>query len=873
MASLDPIGPEWDHDSTWQGKVRRLARPITWIALQCYRRRKLVLGLLAVALLGAGSWAGYRRWLSGSPEETAPPPTLEAVLEELDAGRYPSAREMALRMQREGDLSFEEESGPFFVLGAVVAHDAAEQWSRGQRQGLYLLAARYLQESRDRGFPSGREADGLFLLGQCLYLAGKHDEAIPVLEAALKQSTGRAAERRPLVLRLLASAHYHSRTPDLAAARRYNEAFLSQAGIDAAQRAEATLDLARIALQQGDLARCATALEPFQKEESPPPEAALVALRLERARCRRAATAEAATSETLHTAAGCYRRLIKRLRALASTQPPGGNVARGAAYLIGVCFWELGDLYQRIDKTPEARFAYETALEQFRRTRRLFFDQPEGLAAAVAEPRLLQQLDRLDEAFERYIQALQDAGDLKAYDNPWLPADQLIDELVEAQRRFMTREEFEYAVRMGEQLAELLPAARTTQLVAESYRAWAEHLERSAATLPAAAADEARMEARDKWRRAGRAYRKLADLHFTTRRYTDDLWQSADCLMKGHQFRQAIPLIQFYLTQEDRSRRPRGLLGLGEAYLNIGQPESALKWLREITEFFARHPLSYRARLVAAKAHMLLGDTDEAIRVLNKNLFHDALSPDSLEWRDSLFALGELYYRRGVALEAESRRQGLAVRQRTEIRKALESLHAAYGEFNLAIEKLVEAVERYPQAPQIVTARYQLAESYRKGARYLIQRLEKETVESDRAVTQSELEKRLAAAVKQYDSLASFLNQRQEAGRLTDIEVLILRNTYFGQADSLFDLEEYEAAIQAYSTVSNRYQGEPVSLEAFVQIAHCYHRLGRLSDARSTLEQAKIVLQRMIRSDADFLATTRYRRDEWQALLDWLSKL
>ena len=57
-----------------------------------------------------------------------------------------------------------------------------------------------------------------------------------------------------------------------------------------------------------------------------------------------------------------------------------------------------------------------------------------------------------------------------------------------------------------------------------------------------------------------------------------------------------------------------------------------------------------------------------------------------------------------------------------------------------------------------------------------------------------------------------------------------------------------------------------------MQIASCYRRLGRLSEARGTLEQARVVLQR-IRPDADFLRTTRLARQDWVQVLDWLRTL
>jgi tetratricopeptide (TPR) repeat protein len=106
----------------------------------------------------------------------------------------------------------------------------------------------------------------------------------------------------------------------------------------------------------------------------------------------------------------------------------------------------------------------------------------------------------------------------------------------------------------------------------------------------------------------------------------------------------------------------------------------------------------------------------------------------------------------------------------------------------------------------------------------------------------------------------------------SDLARSILRNSYFAKADVLFDQGKLEDALTAYSAATSRYQHEPEALEAYVQIAACYRRLGRTAEARGTLEQARVVLARM-KPDANFTKTTPYSRDEWTRLLTWLSAL
>ena len=129
----------------------------------------------------------------------------------------------------------------------------------------------------------------------------------------------------------------------------------------------------------------------------------------------------------------------------------------------------------------------------------------------------------------------------------------------------------------------------------------------------------------------------------------------------------------------------------------------------------------------------------------------------------------------------------------------------------------------------------------------------------------------LQAAIEGYNELITRLSEQADAVH-GPTDSAVLRNCYFGRADALFDLEKYDDAIAAYSAATNRYQHDPESLEAYVQIASCLRRIGRVSEARGTLEQAKVVLQR-IRPDADFARTTRLARQDWIPLLDWLRTL
>ena len=129
----------------------------------------------------------------------------------------------------------------------------------------------------------------------------------------------------------------------------------------------------------------------------------------------------------------------------------------------------------------------------------------------------------------------------------------------------------------------------------------------------------------------------------------------------------------------------------------------------------------------------------------------------------------------------------------------------------------------------------------------------------------------LEAAVGHTSRVQELLAKRQEQRELTPLEKTTLRNSYFAQGASQFDLQRFDDAIKTYSAATNQYQHEPEVLEAFMQIASCYRRLGRLSEARGIMQQAKVVLQRLD-ADAAFSVATNQDRRQWSELLDWWAK-
>ena len=126
----------------------------------------------------------------------------------------------------------------------------------------------------------------------------------------------------------------------------------------------------------------------------------------------------------------------------------------------------------------------------------------------------------------------------------------------------------------------------------------------------------------------------------------------------------------------------------------------------------------YRAKLLASRAALNLGDLKQAETLLRENLNGEQLTPASKEWRDSLFALAEFLHRTSRDREA--------------------------------IPLLQESLQRYPDAPQAIVARYLLADSSRRRAMDLRADLGTEISSAVRGARMSESRRLLERALEAY---------------------------------------------------------------------------------------------------------------------------
>ncbi len=772
-------------------------------------------GLAALALV-----LGVVLGVAFLSEKEEKPVTLKEAFETLDAGLNNEAYEMGKKLQDAENLPNDSYGAPAFIMGAALAYEADQSFA-AEKKAYYLLSARYLEQARDMGLPPDRAGEGLHQLGRALFLSGQVPASRPVLEEALEG----APRHRSEILWMLTEACLNDANPQYDQALAWNDKYLADRVLRPADRCRGQLQRARILLGLGRNEECLATLQEIPKEANDQAEALVIKAGVIMATADEMLAGEGVTPEQREAAKGKYDEAIEVLRAAQGRDTLSTQASRKAMFLTAECLRRKGD--------------FNRALDQFSHAARANPDTPESLAADFESAELLRTMGDHKEALAAYIRSLSQVGNTDDYNNPWIPLDDLQRRAAQAFEFYLKGDAFETALLLAASMDLLLPEFRVTELEARCRALWGRNLLATSQTLESESFAAQQAAGREHLRRAGEAYARLAKLRIVTKSYTEDLWQSAQCYLEGHDYVHAVEAIQEYLNNDAEQRRPQALVDLGDAQLNLGRMDGALAAFEECIEFHPRDAAAYRARLGASQAHAEKGEMEQAESLLEENLT-GYLAPDSIEWRDSLFAMGRLCHRQ--------------------------------GRFADAAQRLEEAVHRYPDCDQTLPAYYLLAECNRASATILRKQIDSDLVESVRKANLRKVYDHLTKAGEYYAFVQQALNERQEKQQLTEVERKTLRNCYFAIGANWFELGDYENAIQSYTAASTRYQNSPEALEAYVQIARAYGRLNNPLEARATVRRGEEVLKRL-KSQGNFLQATNLDAQQWEEYLAWMKTL
>lgn len=337
--------------------------------------------------------------------------------------------------------------------------------------------------------------------------------------------------------------------------------------------------------------------------------------------------------------------------------------------------------------------------------------------------------------------------------------------------------------------------------------------------------------------------------------YVRSLWSSARALERGGDYAGAGAAYREYVQGVPDDPGVPGRQGsqaearfrMGRCYQALGEHQLAAEVFEglladaEVGAGVGQYGLESRVPL----AQVYVADGDRSNDVEARRLLEEAVSgrmggEGSVYFRDALLELGALLHRE--------------------------------GEYVRAIERLTEAVERYPDSPAAPVVRFRLADALRQEAAAIESSLATEAMPDAQAVDLARTrEDHLRRAMALFDGVRETLAAKPETQR-SESERVALRNSYFFMGDCAFDLGDYEAAVRHYELARERYADDPASLVAMVQVVNAYIAMGETEKARAANERAKRFYGRLP-EDAWNDPYLPMSRADWERWLDSTAKL
>ncbi|TVQ61922.1 MAG: tetratricopeptide repeat protein [Phycisphaerales bacterium] len=292
--------------------------------------------------------------------------------------------------------------------------------------------------------------------------------------------------------------------------------------------------------------------------------------------------------------------------------------------------------------------------------------------------------------------------------------------------------------------------------------------------------------------------------------YAAALWNAGDSWDRAGEYTSALrAFTEFAQQRPNDQRRPRARFRLAQTHHAQGDYEVASMIYRDLIR---ENPpsgegfMSYVPLVQSLLAEDSQANAPEAERLLTLVVDGEVMGPDARDFRVALNELGALHYR------AER-----------------------YPE---AIERLQESIDRDPDAADAGMTRFLLADSLRLSAAEIDRELNEAMPQSRRHELQSTRRERLRQAMSLYDQVCAEGVARDQS-RMSSLERIAMRNSFFYRADCAFDLGDDALAIAHYDVAANRYADDPASLVAMMQIVNAYARMGRWEEARTANERAR----------------------------------
>lgn len=294
----------------------------------------------------------------------------------------------------------------------------------------------------------------------------------------------------------------------------------------------------------------------------------------------------------------------------------------------------------------------------------------------------------------------------------------------------------------------------------------------------------------------------------------DSLWKAADAFDRAGDQDTSLQLFrQFSDDRPGDKRQPEALLRLATAYQSRGDFDLAAEVYTRLIQSRdsagGAGPYADASYVPLAQTYLRDGKADNdglAVEILERIASGAIAGPESSMFKRAVLELGEHAYRQ--------------------------------GQYERAIERFREALERYPSEEQAHAWRFRLADSQRLLASRIESTLREAMPDSERRQLEAERRNLLGDAMMEFEQTRRAV-EALDPRRRTPVDELYLRNAYFYLGETAFNLGDYSAAIRHYDAARERYANEPAALAAMTQIVTAYLRLGDTARAAAANERAR----------------------------------
>lgn len=797
------------------------------------------------------------------PADSPPEPLempLDAAEDDVETQRMLEEAADQIRIKRLNLIRLRD-----FLIGVGKAAEGNREQIPREKRRLYRAAAPYLELARDHGFPQGRRTQGYQTLGEVYFYLGRFDDAVINLNQAV--------ENEPLLRRqllpMIAESQHRAKKDQKEDALASIDEYLSDPTLSAAVKKSAGILRIKILMDLRRWDDLNVALGQHAKQQSERDELKNQAIFLRTVANIRKVTGEHSLRESLkeedhEKIAEDLASALQVLSALNQRSEKSSEVG----LWIGRVKLLQGDVTGAIN-------AFHDVLRKDQTSSAARIGAAE-IIGGLQEIELLTQSNDGEQAVQAIGYLMSEVGSREGFDHELISFREFSQRVNQSLNQLRQVGKYQAAIDAARSLPPVFDRSEALVQEGKGYTAWAAKTLKEGTDFHGQVSESTAEVVRQRYHAAGDAFAEAAELRFNSEDYIPTLWSAIDAYQMGNYFSQSIKLLEAYLQQEDKSHQTKGLIAYGKALLAVGKAEQAISAFEQCIYEYQKDPLRYSARYYGALAYAETGEIEIARRLLRENIDSEGrlsddqtpdLKPESAEWQDSLFALGSLLYELGYRnyLEAEQ----------TAPKEKLELLVKNQPILESAIRRLEVADQRWWDGhtdPRSKQNAYYTARAHVMASQLpRMQSSLPDTLDAAQRVSLRKAESHLQRALIGFRRLSDYLADLDDEQNLSKTDKAMQRNCMMFEADVLKSMANYKEAAEVYRTVESLYGGRPAAIEAIVGRASCAKKLGDDRECEILFRKASEMLK-LIPDEADpeFAETTRYDRQGWQQLLDWM---